>query len=100
VLSTLADGPRHGYAMVQEARKQAGITLGPGTLYGALSRLESYGLVEGLPAEGRRRPYRLTDKGRQTLETQLDAMARFLRVNGHLEERALFRPVPRTPQGE
>jgi len=73
-------------------RKQAGITLGPGTLYGALSRLEAYGLVAGLPADGRRRPYQLTDKGRQTLEAQLDAMARFLRFNGHLEEGGLFTP--------
>jgi DNA-binding PadR family transcriptional regulator len=95
VLSTLADGPRHGYAIVQEVRKQAGITLGPGTLYGALSRLEAYGLVAGLPAEGRRRPYQLTDKGRQTLEAQLDAMARFLRFNGHLEDGGLFIPLSR-----
>ncbi|MGA7173334.1 MAG: PadR family transcriptional regulator [Candidatus Dormiibacterota bacterium] len=94
VLSTLVEGPRHGYSIVQEVRKQAGINLGPGTLYGALSRLEAYGLVAGLPADGRRRPYRLTDKGRQTLEAQLDAMARFLRINGHLEERGLFHPVP------
>jgi DNA-binding PadR family transcriptional regulator len=93
VLSTLVEGPRHGYSIVQEVRKQAGINLGPGTLYGALSRLEAYGLVAGLPADGRRRPYRLTDKGRQTLEAQLDAMARFLRVNGHLEERGLVHPV-------
>ena len=51
VLTTLVDRPRHGYSVVQEVRKQAGITLGPGTLYGALSRLESYGLVESLPAD-------------------------------------------------
>lgn len=97
MLSTLADKPRHGYAIVQEVRKQAGITLGPGTLYGALSRLESYGLVEGLPADGRRRPYRLTDKGRQMLDAQLDAMARFLRVTGHTEERGLSQSLPRLP---
>ena len=95
MLSTLVDGPRHGYGIVQEVRKQAGITLGPGTLYGALSRLEAYGLVEGLPADGRRRPYRLTEKGRQMLEAQLDAMARFLRVTGHTEERGLFVHLPR-----
>ena len=89
VLTSLIEGPRHGYSIVKEVRKQAGINLGPGTLYGALSRLEAYGLVDGLPAEGRRRPYRLTEKGRQTLEAQLDAMARFLRINGHLQERGL-----------
>jgi DNA-binding PadR family transcriptional regulator len=99
VLSTLVDGPRHGYSIVQEVRKQAGINLGPGTLYGALSRLEAYGLVAGMPAEGRRRPYRLTDKGQQTLEAQLDAMARFLRINGHMEERGLSHPVPSRAEG-
>ncbi|MGA8206441.1 MAG: PadR family transcriptional regulator [Candidatus Dormiibacterota bacterium] len=95
VLTTLVDRPRHGYSVVQEVRKQAGVTLGPGTLYGALSRLEAYGLVESLPADGRRRPYRLTEKGRQLVEAQLDGMARFLRMNGHTEERGLFTPVPR-----
>ncbi|MGH7640405.1 MAG: PadR family transcriptional regulator [Candidatus Dormibacteria bacterium] len=99
VLSTLVDGPRHGYAIVQEVRKQATITLGPGTLYGALSRLEHYGLVRALPAEGRRRPYELTDKGRQTLEAQMDAMARFLRINGHLEERGVFIAPPPISRG-
>ncbi|MGH7611928.1 MAG: PadR family transcriptional regulator [Candidatus Dormibacteria bacterium] len=92
VLSSLADRPRHGYAIVQEVRKQAGINLGPGTLYGALSRLESYGLVEALPPDGRRRPYRLTTKGRQTLETQVEAMARFLRISGHIQDRGPFSP--------
>ncbi|MGH7643851.1 MAG: PadR family transcriptional regulator [Candidatus Dormibacteria bacterium] len=99
MLSTLVEGPRHGYSIVQEVRKQAGISLGPGTLYGALSRLEAYGLVAGLPAEGRRRPYRLTEKGKQTLDAQLDAMARFLRFNGHLEERGIFHNVPRAQGG-
>ena len=42
----------------------AGVRLGPGTLYGAISRLESEGLIEAIAPEGRRRPYRLTDRGR------------------------------------
>ncbi len=99
VLSSLAEGPRHGYAIVQEVRKQAGINLGPGTLYGALSRLEAYGLVEALPPEGRRRPYQLTARGQQLLDAQLDAMARFLRYSGHLEERGPTAPLPRASAG-
>jgi len=94
VLSSLVDRPRHGYSIIQEVRKQAGITLGPGTLYGALSRLEASGLVEALPVDGRRRPYQLTPRGSQLVEAQLDAMARFLQINGHTEVRGLFIPVP------
>jgi len=90
VLSSLVERPRHRYSIVQEVRKQAGISLGPGTLYGALSRLEAYGLVEALPPDGRRRPYQLTPKGRQLLDVQLDAMARFLRFSGRLEEGSPF----------
>lgn len=49
--------------MLLDVASFAGVRLGPGTLYGALSRLEEDGLVEALPPEGRRRPYRLTDAG-------------------------------------
>ncbi|MGH7609997.1 MAG: PadR family transcriptional regulator [Candidatus Dormibacteria bacterium] len=96
MLSSLVDRPRHGYAIVQEVRKQAGISLGPGTLYGALARLEAYGLVEAMPPDGRRRPYQLTGKGRETLESQVEAMARFLRLAGHLQDRGPFRAGSRT----
>ena len=46
VLSSLAGGEKHGYAMVADIEAMAGVQLGPGTLYGALSRLESQGLIE------------------------------------------------------
>ena len=49
--------------------------LGPGTLYGALSRLEGQGLIEAVPHEGRRRPYRITIAGSQVLEQQLRTLA-------------------------
>jgi len=63
ILASLAGGPKHGYALIKDIETIAGATLGPGTLYGALSRLERSGLVEALPAEDRRRPYRITAAG-------------------------------------
>ena len=75
VLASLADAPKHGYAIVADVRAMAGVRLGPGTLYGALSRLEEQGLIEALPAAGRRRPYRLTGAGARALRAQLDTLA-------------------------
>lgn len=74
VLTSLAGGPKHGYAITVDVEEVAGIRLGPGTLYGALSRLEGRGLIEALPADDRRRPYRLTAEGRSALETELRTM--------------------------
>ncbi len=75
VLSSLAGGDKHGYAMVSDIEALAGVHLGPGTLYGALSRLEDQGLILALPAQGRRRPYRITAAGARALEEQLTTMA-------------------------
>ncbi len=76
VLSSLADGEKHGYAMVSDIETIAGVHLGPGTLYGALSRLESQGLIEPAGTEGRRRPYRITGAGASLLEQRLTTVAR------------------------
>jgi DNA-binding PadR family transcriptional regulator len=76
VLSSLAGGPKHGYAITQDVRAMAGVELGPGTLYGALARLEERGLIEPLPADDRRRPYRLTGPGAAALERRLSALER------------------------
>jgi DNA-binding PadR family transcriptional regulator len=78
LLISLAGGPKHGHAMLHDVQRFAGIRLGPGTLYGALSRLEERGEVEALPTEGRRRPYRLTEPGRASLERRLAAMRRVI----------------------
>jgi DNA-binding PadR family transcriptional regulator len=77
VLATLADGPKHGYAIMQDAETISGQPLGPGTLYAALARLERRGLIEALPAEDRRRPYRLSALGVATLEAHLTQLQRF-----------------------
>jgi DNA-binding PadR family transcriptional regulator len=76
LMISLAAGPKHGHAMLLDVERFAGVRLGPGTLYGALSRLEQGGQVEPLPSEGRRRPYRLTDTGRLALEQRLDNLQR------------------------
>jgi DNA-binding PadR family transcriptional regulator len=71
VLTSLADGPKHGYALAKDIESFAGIKLGPGTLYGALSRLEDRGWIEALPAEDRRRPYQITSVGTERLSAHL-----------------------------
>ena len=76
ILASLADGAKHGYAITTDIAKQIGVTLGPGTLYAALTRLEKAGLIEGLPADGRRRPYRLTAAGEAELSAQAMRMQR------------------------
>lgn len=74
ILLALADGPRHGYAIMGAARELTGESLGPGTLYATLARLEARGLIEGLPAEDRRRPYRLTGGGAAILKAHLEGI--------------------------
>ena len=72
ILASLAGGPKHGYALIKDIEEIAGVTLGPGTLYGALSRLEKRGLVEALPAADRRRPYRITAAGSEAVRAYLE----------------------------
>lgn len=74
VLTSLAEGPKHGYAITIDVEQLSGVRLGPGTLYGALSRLEDRGLIEALPAEDRRHPYRLTGAGSTALADELKTL--------------------------
>jgi DNA-binding PadR family transcriptional regulator len=74
ILASLAGGPRHGYGIMQDVRQLAGVHLGPGTLYTAIPRLERQGLVEAMTATGRRRPYRITQRGTEVLRKRLEAM--------------------------
>jgi DNA-binding PadR family transcriptional regulator len=71
ILSSLAGGSKHGYALILDIEDFADVRLGPGTLYGALTRLEQRGLITPLAAEDRRRPYRLTDAGATALNAYL-----------------------------
>jgi len=77
VLVSLADGPKHGYAMMDDIQRLAGIHVGPGTLYAVLARLERRGLIAPLPAEDRRRPYQLTPTGATALRAHLESMRSF-----------------------
>jgi DNA-binding PadR family transcriptional regulator len=70
VLASLADEPKHGYAITQDVLETMGVRLSAGTLYAVISRLESRGLIEPLEAEDRRRPYQLTAAGARALAEQ------------------------------
>ena len=74
ILIALAEGAKHGYAMTQDIEAMTGSRPGPGTLYGAIARLEQRKWIEALPADERRRPYRLTSAGGKVLRARLDAM--------------------------
>jgi DNA-binding PadR family transcriptional regulator len=81
VLTSLAGGDKHGYAIIQDIAAQLNVTFGPGTLYAVISRLEGRGLIEGLPIEGRRRPYRLTAAGALALGEQAARMRDVARLS-------------------
>ena len=74
ILSSLADGPKHGYAIMVDVSRFSGIELGPGTLYSAITRLVENGWIVPEEAHGRQRPYRLTSRGLQHLQAQLESM--------------------------
>jgi DNA-binding PadR family transcriptional regulator len=80
ILISLADGPKHGYAMTEDIASVAGVRLGPGTLYGALARLEARGLIEPMKSEARRNPYRLTALGDQALRARLASLEAIARA--------------------
>jgi DNA-binding PadR family transcriptional regulator len=75
VLTSLTGGPKHGYSLIQDIEAMSGVNLGPGTLYGVLARLEEEGLVEALPADERRRPYRITAHGAAVLRDRLETIS-------------------------
>jgi DNA-binding PadR family transcriptional regulator len=74
IMSSLASGPKHGYAVSKDIEAFAGVLLQPATLYGAVGRLEARGLIEALPPEDRRRPYRLTGRGANALAAHLNSL--------------------------
>ncbi|HEX8943748.1 MAG TPA: PadR family transcriptional regulator [Gemmatimonadaceae bacterium] len=76
VLASLADGPKHGYAMIDDIEQMVGTRLGPGTLYGAIGRLERDELIQPLDAQERRQPYRITAEGKRVLAAKLATLRR------------------------
>jgi DNA-binding PadR family transcriptional regulator len=76
ILSSLADGPKHGYALTKDIEAFADLRIAPGTMYEALARLERQGLIEPIETSDRRRPYRLTAEGALALRAHLDSQRR------------------------
>jgi DNA-binding PadR family transcriptional regulator len=66
--------------MIEDIAQMSGTKLGPGTLYGAIARLEAQGWIEALPAEDRRQPYRITAEGLHVLRAQLNALNQFAKT--------------------
>lgn len=80
VLASLADSDKHGYAIMEDVQQFAGVRLGPGTLYGAITRLEQEGWIRPVAAEDRRQPYTLTASGLRHLKEQVGSLGRVLRT--------------------
>ena len=80
ILVSLADGAKHGYAITEDIARFADVRFGPGSLYGAIARLESRGLIQALDTEDRRNPYELTAVGEKALRARLASMQAVARV--------------------
>jgi DNA-binding PadR family transcriptional regulator len=83
ILVSLAEGPKHGYAMLEDIEQLWAVRLGPGTLYGALTRMEREGLIVALPSMDRRRPYQLTAIGLEMLRTSLNRLQALTAIGLH-----------------
>ncbi len=80
ILTSLSDGPKHGYAIMTDVAAFSGVRMEPGTLYGALSRLERRGWVRPLATAERRRPYEITAAGQEILAGQVATMQQIVQV--------------------
>jgi DNA-binding PadR family transcriptional regulator len=80
VLASLAEGDKHGYAMMEDIQRFAGVRLGPGTLYGAITRLEERGWIRAVQSRDRRRPYSITAAGRRHLEEEIASLGQILKT--------------------
>jgi DNA-binding PadR family transcriptional regulator len=80
ILISLTGGPKHGYAITEDIASFADVRFGPGSLYGAIARLESQGLIEALDTDDRRNPYQLTALGEKALRARLASLQAITRV--------------------
>jgi DNA-binding PadR family transcriptional regulator len=80
ILASLADGDKHGYAMMEDIHRFAGVRLGPGTLYGAITRLEQHNCIAPVNSHDRRQPYRITTAGKRCLQEQLAQLNQVVRT--------------------
>jgi DNA-binding PadR family transcriptional regulator len=94
ILASLSGGAKHGYAILEDIVRFSSVRFEPGTLYGALARLESEGLVVALEPAGRRRPYAMTPSGQRVLEARLATMERVVTVGRQRVARAALDARP------
>ena len=89
ILLALADGEKHGYAIMQEVEVNTNsqVLMGPGTLYGSIKRMLRAGLIEESDDRAdpemdgqRRRYYRLTGLGRRTLQREAERLASQVKI--------------------
>ncbi len=80
ILASLAEGDKHGYAMMEDIEQFSGVRLGPGTLYGAITRLEQAGWIRPTRQKDRRQPYTITTAGRIHLSGELAAIDRVVKA--------------------
>src|SRR4029453_997546 len=80
ILISLADGQKHGYAMTDDIEEIAGVRFGPGTLYGAIARLEGRGLIQRMESEDRRNPYKVAGLGEKRLRARLASLQAIARI--------------------
>jgi DNA-binding PadR family transcriptional regulator len=80
ILASLAEGQKHGYAIMTDVLTFADVELGPGTLYSAITRLVEMGWIEPCQPSGRQRPYQLTPAGGRHLQTQLAKMRHLAKI--------------------
>jgi len=81
ILTSLAGGAKHGHALFKDIEGFAGVRLGPGALYGAITRLEERGMIEPIDSDDpRRKPYRITADGSLALSQAVDDLQRIATV--------------------
>ncbi len=68
----------HGYSITQKVRELTGgdVAIGPGTMYGTLSKMEKDGLIEFIREEEKRKLYKITDAGREILDLEMKRIRR------------------------
>src|SRR5580692_8999028 len=98
ILMSLAGGAKHGHALLKDIEEFAGVKLGPGALYGAMTRLEERGLIEPLESDDRRRPYQITAMGSEVLADSVAQMRELVRV-GQARLKMAGTPRPRLARG-
>jgi DNA-binding PadR family transcriptional regulator len=81
LLASLAGGPKHGYAIMEDIQAFAGVRLGPGTLYGAITRLEQQGWIRPIAPRERRQPYAITPSGRAYLAGQIAGLRQLVKTS-------------------